>query len=236
MKILAIVVAAAAIQGCAFTDARLDVRNSPTATYKGPMSSVEPTSFTVAPLADERPDKQRIGNKRNGFGQKTADITTTNLVTAIVADGVKAGLQRNGHSIAGTGDVKITGAVTRFWFEVDPNMFTVDFTGNIECKLEFADAKSGAKIYSSTYTGTNKKTTGGGLEATWTEVMNTAVDKLVEDVVFDADLVEALQARRVPAPAPASDQAPAPATAPAPASPMQPPTPAPAPASNTPKT
>jgi hypothetical protein len=32
-----------------------------------------------------------------------------------------------------------------------------------------------------------------GLEGTWTEVMDASVEKFVEDVVFDASLVEALQ-------------------------------------------
>jgi hypothetical protein len=90
-------------------------------------------------------------------------------------------------------NVTISGAVTRFWFEFDPNLFTVEFIGNVECELEFVDARTGKAIHKGRFAGTYSKKTGGGLEATWTEVMNAALEKVVEDVVFDEDLIEALQ-------------------------------------------
>jgi hypothetical protein len=180
------------IQGCAFTTARLNVAVRPNTDFKGPISQVTPTKFDVQALADERSDKARIGWKKNGYGSNTADILSTRPVTDLVAEAVRTGLQQNGHSISLPADIVVSGSVTRFWFEVKPNFWTIEFTGNIECDLQFVKAGTAKEVYKSRYSGTYTRKTGGGLEATWTEVMDASLEKLVEDIVFDANLIEAL--------------------------------------------
>ena len=179
-------------QGCAFTTARLNIAARPNTDFKGPLSQVAPTKFDVQALADERTDKARIGWKKNGYGSNTADILSTRPVIELVAEGIRAGLQQNGHSIGSPGDITISGSVTRFWFEVKPNFWTIEFTGNVECDLKFVRTGTTQEVYKSRYSGTYTKKTGGGLEATWTEVMDASLEKLVEDIVFDANLIEAL--------------------------------------------
>lgn len=196
MRLALVLLTAILLPGCAFTDAKLDIRHTETANFKGPMSNLPPARIEIKPLVDARNDQARIGYKKNGFGQNTADITTQAPVTEIVTGAVAAGLQRNGHPVGLPADVAISGSVTRFWFEFDPNMFTIEFIGNVECDLEFTDTKTGRSIHKGRYSGTSSKKVAAGLEGTWTEVMNGAVDKMVEDVVFDDDLIEALQARR----------------------------------------
>jgi hypothetical protein len=181
-------------QGCAFTTARLNVAARPATDLKGPLSQLPATKFDLQALADERSDKARIGWKKNGYGSNTADILTTRPVTEIVAEAIRAGLQQNGQSVSVPGDITISGSLTRFWFEVKPNFWTVEFTGNVECDLQFTRTGT-QQVYKSRYSGTYTKKTGGGLDATWTEVMDASVEKLVEDIVFDANLIEALQAK-----------------------------------------
>jgi len=180
------------VQGCAFTTARLNIAARPDTNFKGPMSQVAPMKFDIKPLEDARSDKARIGWKRNGFGQNTADILSTRPVTELVAEGIRAGLKQNGQGAGIPSDINISGSVTRFWFEVKPNFWTIEFNGNVECDLEFFSNRTNSVIYKSRYSGTYTKKTGGGLEATWTEVMDASIEKLVEDIVFDANLIEAL--------------------------------------------
>jgi hypothetical protein len=180
------------VQGCAFTTARLNIAARPDTNFKGPMSQVAPMKFDIKPLEDARSDKARIGWKRNGFGQNTADILSTRPVTVLVAEGIRAGLKQNGQTAGIPSDISISGSVTRFWFEVKPNFWTIEFNGNVECDLEFVSNRTNTVIYKSRYSGTYTKKTGGGLEATWTEVMDASIEKLVEDIVFDANLIEAL--------------------------------------------
>lgn len=180
------------VQGCAFTTARLNIAVRPDANFKGPLSQVAPMKFDIKALEDARSDKARIGWKRNGYGQNTAAILSTRPVTELVAEGIRAGLQQNGQTIGIPSDINISGSVTRFWFEVKPNFWTIEFTGNVECDLEFVSNRTNSVIYKSRYSGTYTKKTGGGLEATWTEVMDASIEKLVEDIAFDANLIEAL--------------------------------------------
>ncbi len=192
MRIFFLMVVVALVEGCAFGTARLNVAARPGTNLKGPLSQVAPLSFDVMPLEDTRSDKARIGWKKNGYGQNTADIVTTRPVTEIVAEAIRAGLQQNGHTATAPANINVTGSVTRFWFEVKPNFWTVEFTGNVECDLAFVSTRTGATVYKSRYSGTYTDKTGGGLEATWTQVMDASVEKLVEDIVFDANLIEAL--------------------------------------------
>jgi hypothetical protein len=192
MKTIWLLLTVVLVQGCAFTTARLNIAARPDTNFKGPMSQVAPMKFDIKPLEDARSDKARIGWKRNGFGQNTADILSTRPVTELVAEGIRAGLKQNGQTAGIPSDINISGSVTRFWFEVKPNFWTIEFNGNVECDLEFVSNRTNTVIYKSRYSGTYTKKTGGGLEATWTEVMDASIEKLVEDIVFDANLIEAL--------------------------------------------
>ena len=192
MRIILLVCVVVLFQGCAFTTARLNIAARPEANLKGPLVKVAPLKFDIKPLADARPDKARIGWKKNGFGQNTADVLSARPVTEIVAEGIRAGLQQNGQLAGIPSDIKISGSVTRFWFDSKPNFWTIEFTGNVECDLEFFSNRSNSVVYKARYSGTYTKKTGGGLEATWTDVMDASIEKLVEDIVFDANLIEAL--------------------------------------------
>jgi hypothetical protein len=160
------------------------------------MSELEQITFVSPQLEDARPDKQRIGWKRNGYGQNTADITTALPVQVIIENAITDAISDNGHAVTEGAPILITGSVDRFWFEADVNFWTVEFIGDVQCTLNFVDVLTSETIYTSVYTGTYKKETGGGLEATWTEVMGHAVDNLIEEIVLDQDLAEVLEESR----------------------------------------
>lgn len=193
MKKIAMIFFALLVQACAFTDAQLNVSHNADANFRGPMSVVEPLAFSQVPLVDNRRDKARIGWKKNGYGQQTADITTVLPNEVILGNAIQAGLSQNGHSLGDDGRVAISGTFNTFWFEADMNFWTVEFIGNVQCDLVFLDTRTNAVIYESSYSGNYSEKKGGGLNKTWEKVMNKAVDRLVEDIVFDEDLVEALE-------------------------------------------
>lgn len=197
MRNLLALAAVLMLQACAFTDATLKVEHDPAVDITGPISEAGGIVFSSPLLTDERPDQARIGWKKNGFGMETADITTEQPVTVIVEEALIDAIGDNGHSIAEPGQVTITGTVDRFWFDTDINFWTVEFLGEVQCTLEFADAETRASLYRASYSGSYKEKTGAGYVKTWTEVMGKALAKLVEDIVFDEDLKEALAAYAV---------------------------------------
>ena len=193
MKKLVAIAAILLVQACAFTDATLKVSHDSDVDITGPISEAEGITFSNPQLEDARLDKARIGWKKNGFGANTADITSEQPVDVIIETAITDALKDNGHSVAENGQVMISGTVDRFWFETDVNFWTVEFIGDVQCTLEFVDEETETPIYKSTYSGSYKEKTAGGLNKTWTEVMIKAVDKLIEDLVFDEDLTEALE-------------------------------------------
>ena len=162
---------------------------------RGPISEVSPIIFMKAVLTDKRADKSKIGEKKNGYGKSLGDIITENPVVTIVSNAISTGLLNNGHSVLDDGQIKIEGTVERFWFEIDTNFFTVEFTGEVKAQLEFIDSKTGKTIYQASYSGNHSKKKAGGAKKTWQSIMGKAVDNLIEDIVFDEDLAEVLGSR-----------------------------------------
>lgn len=193
-KFLALAAIVALLQGCAFTPAKLDVQVNPATRVAGPLSDVEPIKFSQTQLEDARQDQARIGWKKNGFGQNTADITTEKPVDQIIESTIDKAIADSRHSLGDDGTIQIAGTVDRFWFDTDMNFWTVTFIGEVACTLDFIDVRTKQSIYKSKYSGSYSVDKAGGLNKTWTEVMSKALDKLIEDVVLDEDLAEALKA------------------------------------------
>ncbi len=187
--------AAAMLQACAFSDAVLDVKTTD-AKVAGPLGDVKSVSFSTPQLEDARLDRARIGWKKNGYGQNTADITTTTPPDQIVENAVAKALSDTNHRVGAGGDIKIVGTVDRLWFDMDVNFWTVKFIGDVQATLDFVDTKTNQSVYKSKYTGSYNESKGGGLEKTWNEVMNKALDKLVESIVLDDALASALKQRQ----------------------------------------
>lgn len=195
-SLVSLVAATLLLQACAFKDSMLDVHATPATKVAGPLGDLKSLSFSTPQLDDARLDRARIGWKKNGYGQNTADILTTTPPKLIVENAVAKALTDTGHKVGTGGDIKIVGSVDRLWFDVDMNFWTVKFLGDVQATLDFVDAKTNQSLYKSKYTGSYNESKGGGLEKTWTEVMNKALDKLIESIVLDDALVTALKNRQ----------------------------------------
>jgi uncharacterized lipoprotein YajG len=195
LKMAALAAAALVMQGCAFTKATLDIHATPEAKVAGPLGDVKSIRFSAPALDDARLDKARIGWKKNGFGQNTADITTKQPVDQIVESAVSKALTDTNHNVGNDGGVEVVGTVDRFWFDLDVNFWTVKFIGDVQCTLDFVDTQTRRSLYKSKYSGSHSEEKAGGLEKTWTIVMNKSLDKLIESIVLDDELAAALNGR-----------------------------------------
>jgi hypothetical protein len=209
-QFIGLICAVILLQGCAFTKATLDIAATPGVKVAGPISDIPSLQLVAPALDDKRIDRARIGWKRNGYGQNTADITSLKPVDEIIENAVSKAFTDNNHKIDSTGPIRIIGSVERFWFETDVNFWTVGFIGDVRCNLEFVDSRTSQTIYKGEYAGTHSETKAGGLEKTWTLVMNQAVDKMIESIVLDEKLADALRAVRA---ALTDNERPAPAAA-----------------------
>lgn len=191
MKKVLLLISILLLQACG-KPTMLKINHDDTANYNGPLKEITSVSFSKAILKDRRSNKSRIGAKKNGYGGDVGDIITESPVVEIVANAISTGFLKNGHTVIDDGRIKIEGSVTHFWFEMDMNFFTVEFIGDVQCNLSFVDTQTGQEIYNSDYSGHFADKKAGGAKKTWQIVMNKAVNNLIEDLVFDEDLKEAL--------------------------------------------
>ena len=191
VKFLIVAILAAASTGCALTDATLAVAHDPELVQNGPLSEVDSLQLTIGEFTDNRDDQERIGYKKNGFNQNTADITTETAVTSIVADAVAHAFTTNGHA-TGYGPLVVSGAVNRFWLDTDPNFWSIEVIGTVEAYVEVSARASGDTIYRQTYSGSYKDNRQAVTNAAYDEVISGAVSSLIDEIVFDEDLADAL--------------------------------------------
>jgi uncharacterized lipoprotein YajG len=194
-RVAALAAVVVVMQGCAFTDAKLDVHANQDIKVAGPLGDVRSIRFSSPQLDDARLDQARIGWKRNGLGQNTADIFSKEPVDQVVEKAVAKALTDTKHHVSSPGGVEVVGTVDRFWFDFDANFWTIRFIGDVQCTLDFVDAQTRQSIYKSKYSGSHSELKAGGLEATWTMVLNKSLDKLIESIVLDDELASALNAR-----------------------------------------
>lgn len=192
-RLLALGAVTIALQGCAFTNATLDVAANEDVRIAGPLGDVPSIRFSTPEIHDARADQARIGWKQNGHGTNTADIRTERPVELILGNAVAKALADAHHHVGENGAVRVVGTVDRFWFDIDANFWTIAFKGDIQCTLEFIDAGSQQSIYRSKYSGSHSESKPGGYTGTWATVMSKALDKLIEDIVLDDELAEALR-------------------------------------------
>lgn len=191
-KLLILAAITLALQGCALTDAELDVGHDPNVVNEGPISDAESRVFMVTGLEDAREDQVRIGYKKNGFGQNTADITTQRPVTDIIQQALDHAIVSNGHSLGSDG-ILISGKVNQFWIDVDVNFSHIEMICNIETDLLFKDSTLGAVFYTNTYRGSFREKKQIATESNYREVVQGAVQALIDEIAFDEDLADAIR-------------------------------------------
>lgn len=179
--------------GCAFTDATLKVRYDEALAVRGPLANVEPLRVEIVPFGDRRPEIDKIGWKQNAYGMKTAKIFSAKPVPEVVRDALALELAKNGHRLEANPQVKLTGDVTEFWFDSNIGIFTIEFVGTVGITLNVVDGKTGEVVYSRAYQGNYNEKSMGGLGGTWERVLNTALERMIHQVVTDVRLVQALK-------------------------------------------
>jgi hypothetical protein len=117
---------------------------------KGPLSNIPARQLMIGEFKDVRPERDKIGYKRNGYGMKTADIVTQKPVPEIVREAVTAEFSKNGHATAAkTPELVLAGEVNTFWFDTQINFWSVEFMGTVSVDLNLTDATRAGPCFES---------------------------------------------------------------------------------------
>lgn len=193
-KIIGILSIIFLVQSCGSTSIKPDVKDNKNIDFTGHIKNAVPLDISKPVLEDNRLEKSKIGWKRakNSYGKRAGSIKTALPVETIIANGLVEGLKQNGFAIEKFSRVSIVGSVDRFWIEANPNRWTVEFTGNVETSLRFIDNLTEKELYRSYYYGEYSESVSAPTNKTWTEIMNKALSDMIQEVMDDKDLSDAL--------------------------------------------
>lgn len=146
-KILAFTgcVAIASLSGCALTTEQIAVNyNKQSAVSK--IAGADNVSVNVQ-VTDQRSDKSKVSNKKNGYGMEMAPITASEDIAVTIRKAIEQELQSRGFSV-GTdmAQVKIAADVTRFHNDFKMGFFTGDAVADLNMSV-MVKAKNGNQLY-----------------------------------------------------------------------------------------
>lgn len=160
------------------------------------LSEAPSTKLAIANVTDGRDGAQRdrIGDKRNGYGMVMGAVGTNEPVTDIVKDTIEKTFEANGHDVTGTDTdaLKVETEVKRFWFDYKTGLVTVEFFGDVQISLKVLAPGSGEVLFEDEFKGYFSDKTGGGLSKTWTRIMDAALADLSREISLSSELMEAL--------------------------------------------
>lgn len=197
MRYLAALTMVGALSACALgaTDLTLTAP-TPTAAV---LSEAPPTRLDVT-VADQRDRTDRIGDKRNGYGQVMGSVGTVQPPAETVEQALERVVTANNHILGSESDrYELRTSLKRFWFDYRTGLVTVEFFGNVNADVALVDRTTGATLYTESFEGYYSERTGGGLSQTWTRIMDAALADLANKVGMSEGLQAAIAATHEPA-------------------------------------
>ena len=140
-KLLVILLLLCAISsGCAFSPAHLNLDYQSELGKKSPLSTIKPLTVSLN-VEDQRVagERDRVGNKKNGFGMVTAKVESNKEVGAIIYDAIKAELETNGHKVVSSKDsqpdVTINTRLVKYWGETNVRFFEIEMVATLNADI-----------------------------------------------------------------------------------------------------
>lgn len=191
-KIISIFILAIFTSACALTDATLPISAQNVNTGPGPISQVSPKIFNFTNITDSRPTKL-IGQKTNGFGMKTADVSSEIPVERIVAESFAKMLYVNGHGInSNDSDIDIEINVKKFEFNNKVNFASMETTALVETSVKLLDSKTLNPLLDKTYMGNSYQKSFSLYLENWDQMLTLALQNMINQASVSPEFKDAI--------------------------------------------
>ena len=162
--------------GCAFGTRR------PTLGYTAiiPVRSPNNISIKVVQFEDVRPDKNIIGNVRNAWGIKTADVVTDTNISAWITDALKGELKNAGYTVVeSVTENQVQGEVMKVYCDAFLN-----YEGEVMIKVVLKKGNNTllGKVYSGKSTDLNWACTAKSYGVILERCLQQAMNQVISDV------------------------------------------------------
>lgn len=164
------------INGCAFGTRRPILEYSP-------ITSIRPSNnivLQVIQLEDNRSDKNIIGNVRNAWGMKTADVVTDTNISRWITSALKSELKNAGYTVVDeNSENEIKGEVTRVYCDA-----LLNYEGEVSIKIVLNRGGEGLlnKIYSGKASALNWAATAKSYGVILQRSLQQAMNQVITDV------------------------------------------------------
>ncbi len=128
------------LSGCVLTDAHVNPGYTVQAGKKSPLSAIAPLTVAIT-VDDQRPqyEQDRVGNKKNNFGNITAKVISDTPPTSILYDALKAEFEASNHKVLkmedGQADSVVKIGLKRYWSDFAMHWFDIEMMATLETDL-----------------------------------------------------------------------------------------------------
>lgn len=198
IRIIAAAFAALSLSACALGASNVTLAKSQNYLVKPALLTEAPSrkiAITQVTDAREEATRDRIGDKRNGYGMVMGTIVSTEPVTDTVKKVIADTFTANKHTVVAdpaAANLKVEAVVNKFWFDYKTGLIDVEFFADVQTRLSVKDA-AGTEVFAKDFKGYASEKTMGGLEDLWARVIDSALADLSREISLSMDLKAALE-------------------------------------------
>ena len=142
--LLSAIAAAAMVSGCALTTDRIDIAYQETGAV--PVSGARSVTVAVDVL-DQRPDKAKVGSKKNGYGMEMAPIVASEDVGITIQRAFARELKARGFEVEGRPTIQVAAEITLFVNDFKIGFFAGDAVADLIISVS-VKSSTGAQLFS----------------------------------------------------------------------------------------
>lgn len=187
-----------ALSGCAFSAAHVRPDYVPEVGKKSPLSTISPLVISILVEDQRNPsERDRVGDKKNGYGSVTAKVLSDKEPTTILYDALKAECENNAHRIVksedGKADALIKIGLKRYWSDFAIHFFDIEMKGMLDTEIAISNGTDQNPLVSKPLNGTYHESRQIALDSAFESALNGALLEFIRSFARDPSVLEALR-------------------------------------------
>lgn len=195
-RFLIILLTGLTLGGCA---ANVNVTYQPDPARKSPLEQLKPlgVSLLAEDLRDQT-ERDRVGNRKNGFGQVIAPVVLKNQQpVTLVQEALQKEFANNGIQLVDAASMAPHKAITvrlrKYWVENKMNFFDISMQSTISADIVVDTVPAGGQPSTHAITGTAQDSRQMAFESAYEEVLTEAMTEFVHNFSRDPGILSSLK-------------------------------------------
>ncbi len=184
--------------GCASLDAHVTPVYTVEPGKKSPLSTIPSLAVSIQ-VEDQRNqfELDRVGNKKNGYGQNMAKVIPDKAPADILRDALKAEFEANNHRVVAPdvsqADALVKVGLKRFWSEATIHFFDIEMVATLETDIGILNGTGQDKLSSKPLTSTFRDSRQYAGEGAFEDSLKGALLEYVRTFSRDPAVLDALR-------------------------------------------